>query len=240
MAEEKKTIVEKLHAISTPAKENWLEIADKWEEEDKVLEELIKYFQGLWPGMETANQCNTDMHFTPPAIMRLVRHFAEWGAEHAKKETPVSEDLEEATARYGSGYCDIGLRRTAEFGFKSGAEWQKSQMIRDCSVQASYEAEIEKAEERGYNLCKEQMGEQARKELFKDDLTLADLVAFDEGCKIGRRLERQDMLKGAVEGYVNYYEDGGGKLMAEAQVGCPYHIGDKVKIIIVPIKEDKE
>lgn len=41
--------------------------------------------------------------------------------------------------------------------FKAGAEWQKAKMIRDCSVQASYEAEIEKAEERGYNLCKEQM-----------------------------------------------------------------------------------
>lgn len=93
MAEEKKTIVEKLHAISTPANENWLEIANKWEEEDKVLEELIKYFQGLWPGMETAEQCNTDMHFTPPAIMRLARHFAVWGAEHASgKEQKV--DLE--------------------------------------------------------------------------------------------------------------------------------------------------
>lgn len=83
MMEEKKTAAEKLRAISTPAEENWLEIADKWEEEDKVLEELIKYFQGLWPGMETAEQCNTDMHFTPPAIMRLVRHFAEWGARHS-------------------------------------------------------------------------------------------------------------------------------------------------------------
>ena len=40
------------------------------------------------------------------------------------KEHPC-EDLDEATARYGSGYCDIGLRRTAEFGFRSGAEWQR-------------------------------------------------------------------------------------------------------------------
>ena len=45
------------------------------------------------------------------------------------------------------------------------------------------------------------------------------------------------MMKGAVEGYVNYYKDSGGILMAEAQVGCPYHNGDKVRIIIV--KEDK-
>lgn len=54
----------------------------------------------------------------------------------------------------------------------------------------------------------------------------------------GAEWQKSQMLKDAVEGYVNYYEDGGGKLMAEAQVGCPYHIGDKVKIVIV--KEDKE
>lgn len=41
--------------------------------------EVEKYFQGYWPGMETAEQCNTDMHFTPPAIMRLARHFYELG-----------------------------------------------------------------------------------------------------------------------------------------------------------------
>lgn len=44
-------------------------------------EEINNYFRGLWPGTETAEQCNTDLHFTPPAIMRLARHFAEWGAE---------------------------------------------------------------------------------------------------------------------------------------------------------------
>lgn len=84
MAEENKTAAEKLRAISTTAEENWLEIADKWEEEDKVLEELIKYFQGLWPGMETAEQCNTDMHFTPPAIMRLARYFYNIGRQSKK------------------------------------------------------------------------------------------------------------------------------------------------------------
>lgn len=54
--------------------------------------------------------------------------------------------------------------------------------------------------------------------------------------KFGAEWQKNKMLEGAVEGYVNYYEDSGGILMAEAQVGCPYHNGDKVKIIIV--KED--
>ena len=51
--------------------------------------------------------------------------------------------------------------------------------------------------------------------------------------ELGKKDMKRKMMEGAVEGYVNYYEDSGGILMAEAQVGCPYHNGDKVKIIIV-------
>ena len=52
----------------------------EWSKEHINLEDAVKdYFQGLWPGMETPEQCNTDMHFTPPAIMRLVTHFYELG-----------------------------------------------------------------------------------------------------------------------------------------------------------------
>ena len=50
------------------------------EEPDKSLDEEVKnYFQGYWPGTETAEQCNTDLHFTPPAIVRIARHFYELG-----------------------------------------------------------------------------------------------------------------------------------------------------------------
>lgn len=84
---------------------------------------------------------------------------------------------------------------------------------------------------------KEQMGEQARKELFKDDLTLADLVAFDEGCKIGRRLERQDMFKDAVDGTYAVTTVGHFAFIIDKPIKdlC---FGDKVKIVIAPIKED--
>ena len=61
-------------------------------------------------------------------------------------------------------------------------------------------------------------------------------VAYMLGLNAGAEWMRERMMKDAVEGYVNYYEDSGGILMAEAQVGCPYHNGDKVRIIIV--KED--
>jgi hypothetical protein len=53
----------------------------------------------------------------------------------------------------------------------------------------------------------------------------------------GAEWQKSQMLKDAVEGYVNYYEDSGGILMAEAQVSCPYHNGDKVRIVI--LKEEK-
>ncbi len=49
---------------------------------------------------------------------------------------------------------------------------------------------------------------------------------------------KEQMLKDAVEGYVNYYEDGGGILMAEAQVGCPYHVGDKVRLVVLKAEEE--
>ena len=47
-------------------------------------EEVKKYFQGYWPGTKTPEQCNTDMHFTPLAITRMVKHFYELG-KNAKK-----------------------------------------------------------------------------------------------------------------------------------------------------------
>ena len=54
-----------------------------------------------------------------------------------------------------------------------------------------------------------------------------------DAFKAGAEWQKSQMLKDAVEGYVNYYEDSGGILMAEAQVGCPYHNGDKVRIIVI-------
>lgn len=78
------------------------------------------------------------------------------------EEKKLPEGLDEAAEEYAynvdvTGNGGEDYQDDVRIAFKAGAEWQKSQMIRDCSVQASYEAEIEKAEERGYNLCKEQM-----------------------------------------------------------------------------------
>ena len=47
--------------------------------------EVVKYFQGYWPGMKTPEACNHQMVFTTPAIMRMIEHFYELGL-NARKE----------------------------------------------------------------------------------------------------------------------------------------------------------
>lgn len=125
-----------------------------------------------------------------------------------QQEQPC-EDLEEEIKRYGKEEMPVVLESDLNDIARHFAEWQK-----------------------------EQMGEQARKELAKTDITLADLVAFDEGLKLGRRLERQDMLKDAVEGVMID--------SLRVQIMAPLNAviqreglkdGDKMKILIV--KEDR-
>lgn len=78
-------------------------------------------------------------------------------------------------------------------------------------------------------------------QMLKDGNVILAEEDFDaekeKSMELGYNLCKEQMMKEAVEGYVNYYEDSGGILMAEAQVGCPYHNGDRVRIIIV--KEEK-
>ena len=151
-------------------------------------------------------------------LERMLNWYKKMGYVTLDKQSkePVSEDLEAKAAQYESyfdvgeqhGYLCVNKGEMAE-AFKDGARWQK-----------------------------EQMGEQARKELAKTDITLADLVAFDEGFKLGRSLERQDMLKDAVEGYIAQRING--ELYAKCHIpkAMDLEFGDKVKIVIVPIKED--
>ena len=130
------------------------------EEPDKSLEEEVKnYFQGYWPGTETAEQCNTDLHFTPLAILRLARHFAQWGAEHAKKDkTPVPNDLEEAAKELFETMEIQEHENIFEDTFKkiflAGAEWQKEQD--DKLVDVIYQQGIEKGKDEMIELIKKE------------------------------------------------------------------------------------
>ena len=82
------------------------------EEPDKSLEEEIKdYFQGYWPGTDTAEQCNTDLHFTPPAIMRLARHFAKWQKEQMIEEAVEGEVVKDINNKLAVTAKNVNLDR---------------------------------------------------------------------------------------------------------------------------------
>ena len=106
--------------------------------QDGLEEAVVDYFEGYWPGMETAEQCNTDLRFTPPAIMRLARHFYELGCRRTaekfdeieynrqREEERVPNDLEEAADNHIREVADAGWEWTTQDiaeAFKAGAEW---------------------------------------------------------------------------------------------------------------------
>lgn len=132
-----------------------------------------------------------------------------------RKEEP-DKSLEEAAEEYTQKMLEswrfdsTGCRPPRE-SFIAGAEWQKEQ------------------DERVY------------REFFNErnqgDASFRDLLVYKEGHRDGMEEHKDQMMKDSVEGYVNYYEDSGGILMAEAQVGCPYHNGDKVRIIVLKEEE---
>ena len=125
-----------------------------------------------------------------------------------KSQLELPEGLEEAADQFVGYDMDTDDLRDYELGieaFKAGAEWMK-----------------------------EQMGKQAREQLAKDEITLADLVAFDEGLSLGRRLERQEMTKKAFRCEII-------KSRTHMPHLKPYFfssdygkIGDKVKVIVIP------
>ena len=84
--------------------------------------------------------------------------------------------------------------------------------------------------------------ERVYREFFNErnqgDASFRDLLAYKEGHRDGMEEQKDQMMKDAVEGYVNYYKDSGGILMAEAQVSCPHHNGQKVRIVVLKAEEE--
>lgn len=135
------------------------------------------------------------------------------GQEEKKLPDELEEAAEKASKTWrrnedGSESKEL-FPQTFVRGFIAGAEWQR-----------------------------EQMGKQAREQLAKDEITLADLVAFDEGTSLGRRLERQKMMEKAVDGR---YMKADGKVYVESWLldidPDSVKAGDEVRLIVFP-KED--
>ena len=80
-------------------------------------QEVISYFQGMWPGIDA----NTTMSFTPPAIMRLVKHFYELGkAANPKVMQEVSDNVDKLRA----------ISTPAEENwFEIAEEWEKDDEV---------------------------------------------------------------------------------------------------------------
>ena len=94
---------------------------------NEELEKEMDAFLGDWKS-DTLPEIQDDM-------LKFARHFAEWGEEHAKKNEPVSDDIEEAAekeseAAYSepsaSGYAK---RLFFKAGFKRGAKWRENHML---------------------------------------------------------------------------------------------------------------
>ena len=77
--------------------------------------------------------------FDMPAFQQVARHFAEWGAEHVKKDDiPVPADLEEAAWDCVLDNVDVNnpvllpkYKELLTYLFIAGAKWQNEQMMKE-------------------------------------------------------------------------------------------------------------
>ena len=88
---------------------------------------------------------------------------------------------------------------------------------------------------------RERLMKEACEHLPKGCETLADTVGFAEGVKLGRRLERQDLMKGAVECNVIWYD---GRLLDFTQEQLDAALdkigaGVDAKVSVIIIKKEK-
>lgn len=124
-----------------------------------------------------------------------------------------------------ASYCDFSAWSALDSVLTFVSDLEKSQIQRKLLEKMELEGEIEK--------CWKDWLSPSNQPSVEGVLPKSEFMMYAHHFA---DWQKEKMLNDAVEGYVNYYEDSGGILMAEAQVGCPYHNGDKVKIIIV--KED--
>ena len=196
----------------------------------EALEEEFQAYCGDFKDPETGEElpedkCSMDME----QARKLARHFAQWGAEHAKKgEIPISADLEEASDGYaekhgfrvpydGSDnfYDDVDVKASKE-GFIAGAKW---------GAEHSGSSEIP-------NDLEEAAKSHRSTANYGGDINLA----MEDSYKKGAKWQKEQMMKEAVEGEVldlgiNYLDL---SLFDAEKLGLAQ--GDEVKFIIV--KED--
>lgn len=139
------------------------------------------------------------------------------------QEEPVSEELEKAAVEAFKQIVDSDKNNFLEI-FKAGAKWKEEQFEKNrlahCDAQTEEEAEIER------------------------DFVMSIIEnenrqpTFDDAIKYGMRLQRENMMKGAVKGLVYAQNISSGEVMIRSNYVKKegFEFGDKVKLIV--IKED--
>ena len=158
-----------------------------------------------------------------PTLKNVALHFAKWGAEHARKETPVSDDLVEAAVNIADALLskpkDYVLSAKADYwngahdGIIAGAKWKKEQMI--SALKNDGELPVE----------------------FIDKFHEIDRNAFQNG----QENMKEQMLKEAVEATVVSDPDAHGADYGLQKLEFAYRVletkgipnGRKVRIVIV-------
>ena len=162
------------------------------------LEEEIKAYQSNRFGLVSADTRPVTLsnYFTTENLREIARHFAKWGAEHAKieSEKPMVQDgLEEELDRFiASGKSvtvdDYGTYKVSYHDFKKVAhhfaEWQKAKD--DRYVDTIYQQGIEKG--------KDDMKEQMMKEAYDGEFFYNPYpgIALDD-CKDYDFKQREDV-----------------------------------------------
>ena len=158
---------------------------------------------------------------------------AEWAREQMTMETPASDDLEKAAREYAmddfyNGYSSGSIVEDTMKNFKAGAEWQKEQMMRE-----------KQHDEFSSNVEQESLNLNPYEHIVKcalDGVTrlgsLCDDKAIIDAAKLCVEKLNEQMMKGAVEGFIFQSEDYYPKELIANYNGELKH-GDKVRIIIV-------
>ena len=156
--------------------------------------------------------------------LSIARHFAQWGAEHLKKDkNPVSDDLEEAAVEYSAiGYSPFDdpyeknqQFECSKFAFIAGAKWQMKKDL--SSINKSYESGVV-------------FGMNAQK--AQSDKELSEKIA--SAYQLGLADKEKQMMKEAVEGTVMDFSSNRPRPQVDLLLDPhKYHTGDKVHAIIV-------
>lgn len=130
-------------------------------------------------------------------------------------------------------YDDVDVKASKE-GFIAGAEWQKEQdTIEMVMSDGSY---FQKCYALGKKDMKEQMMREGLDAVKSCQFDKIDKTIAGVFVKYGMDMQKQDMMKDAVEGEVVQDLKGRFHIKTNAVSDILYHFGDRVKVLILPEK----